>query len=153
MFASIDKCSSYLAICTKCKVKNFENLVKDIPKQWPYGGTPVSKKILIRQYKKKEEEKKKMLEQKRKEEEEQMEIIQVNKLKEIINVLKNTFCDRNEDEIYDMLYKTNGNVKNAYLALCDKDKYDYLLYENTDDYVILNLRDRIYYTNLIEQRG
>ena len=42
-----------------------------------------------------------------------------------------------------MLYKTNCNAKNAYLALYDK----------TDDYVILNLRDKLYYNLLIEQRG
>lgn len=28
-----------------------------------------------------------------------------------------------------------------------------LIYEKTDDYVILNLRDRPYYNMLIEQRG
>ena len=99
-----------VAIYTKSKTKQFENLVKDIPKQWPFGGTPVAKKALLKKYKKKEEDKKKLLEQKRKEDQEHLEKEQIKELKEIINVMKRSFCDKNEDEIYDMLYKTNCNV-------------------------------------------
>ena len=33
------------------------------------------------------------------------------------------------------------------------DKYDYLIFENTDDYILQNLRDKSYYQQLIEARG
>ena len=71
----------------------------------------------------------------------------------IIKTFQECFIDKNKEEIYQTLYKTSCNLKNTYLVLCNPDKYDYLIFENTDDYILQNLRDKSYYQQLIEARG
>ena len=71
----------------------------------------------------------------------------------IIKTFQECFIDKNKEEIYQTLYKTSCNLKNTYLVLCNPDNYDYLIFENTDDYILQNLRDKSYYQQLIEARG
>ena len=74
-------------------------------------------------------------------------------LDDIINIFMNEFKEYSKEEIYQILYKTSCNVKKAYLNLSNPDKYDYMLFENTDDYIIQNLRNKPYYKQLIESKG
>lgn len=74
-------------------------------------------------------------------------------LEHIIRTFQDCFQEKNKEEIYQTLYKTSCNLKNTYLVLCNPDKYDYLIFENTDDYILQNLRDKSYYQQLIEARG
>lgn len=74
-------------------------------------------------------------------------------LEDIIKIFMNEFKNRSKEEIYQILYKTSCNIKKAYLVLCNTDKYDYLIFENTDDYIIQNLRNKSYYKQLIESKG
>ena len=74
-------------------------------------------------------------------------------LDDIIKIFMNEFKEHTKEEIYQILYKTSCNVKKAYLNLSNPDKYDYMLFENTDDYILQNLRNKPYYKQLIESKG
>ena len=72
---------------------------------------------------------------------------------EIILTLHNFFPKKKFDDVKNALYKTSGNIQNAYLYLTNEDKYENLAFVGTDDYIIKNLRDKPYYKQLIESKG
>lgn len=72
---------------------------------------------------------------------------------EIILTLHNFFPKKKFDDVKNALYKTSGNIQNAYLFLTNEDKYENLAFVGTDDYIIKNLRDKPYYKQLIESKG
>lgn len=72
----------------------------------------------------------------------------------IIKVFQKHFRDRTEEEIFQILYKTSCNLKSSYLVLRDKEKYENLLFDKTDDYVIQKLRNKkYYYDQVVNTKG
>lgn len=74
-------------------------------------------------------------------------------IEEIINTFNTHFTNIKRDEIYQALYKTSGNIKDAYLYLTNPDKYKSLTFVGTDDYIIQNLRNKPYYEQLLASKG
>ena len=74
-------------------------------------------------------------------------------LEEIIEVFHKQFETKTKDDIYQALYKTSCNIKNAYLFLVDPEKYDNLAFIGTDDYIIQNLKGKQYYEQLVASKG
>jgi len=72
---------------------------------------------------------------------------------EILLTLHNFFPKKKFDDVKNALYKTSGNIQNAYLFLTNEDKYENLAFVGTDDYILKNLRDKPYYKQLIESKG
>lgn len=74
-------------------------------------------------------------------------------LEEIINTLYTLFSEMKKEEIYQVLYKTSGNLKDAYFYLSNPEKYKNLIFVGTDDYIIQNLRNKSYYEQLLLSKG
>ena len=66
-------------------------------------------------------------------------------------LMKLTKCTR--EEAFAALLGCTGNIKNAYLYLMDNDKYEKYFFYHTDDYVIKHLKNKHYYTILINKKG
>lgn len=126
--------------------ETYQNFLKNKRKKNDIGYDNIEQDIIKLNQKIKE---KKEREQKLKELEVEGDVT----LDYILKTFQECFKDKNKEEIYQTLYKTSCNLKNAYLVLCNPDKYDYLIFENTDDYILQNLRDKSYYQQLIEARG
>ena len=107
---------------------NIDNIEEDI-------------KILDKKIKQKEEQEKK-----------QNEDITLP-LEEIIEVFHKQFENKTKEDIYQALYKTSCNIKNAYLFLLDPEKYENLAFIGTDDYIIQNLKGKQYYEQLVASKG
>lgn len=69
----------------------------------------------------------------------------------IDNLMKLTKCTR--EEVYRALFGCTGNIKHAYLFLKDNQKYEKYFFYHTDDYIIKNLKNKHYYTTLIQNKG
>ena len=94
---------------------------------------------------------KKVIEDKEESEKEEVEptILQID---EIVNkLMKITKYSR--EEVFKALYGTSGNIKYAYLYLMDNEKYEKYFFYQSDDYVIKFLKNKHYYTKLIQQKG
>ena len=74
-------------------------------------------------------------------------------LEEIIEVFHKQFENKTKEDIYQALYKTSCNIKNAYLFLLDPEKYENLAFIGTDDYIIQNLKGKQYYEQLVASKG
>ena len=74
-------------------------------------------------------------------------------LEEIIEVFHKQFETKSKEDIYQALYKTSCNIKNAYLFLLDPEKYENLAFIGTDDYIIQNLKGKQYYEQLVASKG
>ena len=74
-------------------------------------------------------------------------------LEEIINVFHEHFNNKQKEEIYNALYKTSANLKNAFLFLNNPEKYENLTFVGTDDYIIQNLKGKQYYEQLVASKG
>ena len=57
------------------------------------------------------------------------------------------------EECFRALQGCSGNIKNAYLYLMDNEKYEKYFFYQSDDYVIKFLKNKHYYTKLIQQKG
>ena len=57
------------------------------------------------------------------------------------------------EECFRALQGCTGNIKNAYLYLMDNEKYEKYFFYQSDDYVIKFLKNKHYYTKLIQQKG
>ena len=69
----------------------------------------------------------------------------------IDRLMQLTKCTR--EECFRALMGCTGNIKNAYLYLMDNEKYEKYFFYQTDDYVIKHLKNKHYYTTLIEKKG
>lgn len=74
-------------------------------------------------------------------------------LEEIINVFHQHFNNKQKEDIYNALYKTSANLKNAFLFLKNPEKYENLAFVSTDDYIIQNLKGKQYYEQLVASKG
>ena len=162
-----------ISVFIKSKAKNFEKVLNSISKVKRTSSLPPDKNDESETYQSFLKNKKKKndigydnieqdiikLNQKikeKKEREQKLKELEVEgdvTLDYIIKTFQECFIDKNKEEIYQTLYKTSCNLKNTYLVLCNPDNYDYLIFENTDDYILQNLRDKSYYQQLIEARG
>lgn len=77
---------------------------------------------------------------------------QLKNLDEIIEEMKKVIKDPNAD-IEKALYMSGGNIRDAYLYLKNPAKNDDLVFLETDDYILKNLRDKAYYQQLLEIKG
>ena len=66
-------------------------------------------------------------------------------------LMKLTKCTR--EECFRALQGCTGNIKNAYLYLMDNEKYEKYFFYQTDDYVIKHLKNKNYYSTLIQKKG
>ena len=57
------------------------------------------------------------------------------------------------EEVMKALYGTSNNIEHAYLYLTDNKKNDKYYFVQADDYIIKNLRDKVYYKDLIGNKG
>ena len=162
-----------ISVFIKSKAKNFEKVLNSISKVKRTSSLPPNKNDESETYQSFLKNKRKKndigydnieqdiikLNQKikeKKEREQKLKELEVEgdvTLDYIIKTFQECFKNKNKEEIYQTLYKTSCNLKNTYLVLCNPDKYDYLIFENTDDYILQNLRDKSYYQQLIEARG
>ncbi len=69
----------------------------------------------------------------------------------IDKLMQLTKCTR--EECFRALMGCTGNIKNAYLYLMDNEKYEKYFFYNTDDYVIKHLKNKHYYSTLIQKKG
>lgn len=90
---------------------------------------------------------------KQKEEQEKKQNEDTTLLEEIIEVFHKQFENKTKEDIYQALYKTSCNIKNAYLFLLDPEKYENLAFIGTDDYIIQNLKGKQYYEQLVASKG
>jgi hypothetical protein len=117
---------------------------------------PKEKKVVPKEENNAEKEKKeKKLKEKKEEQEESEKEFVEPKLLEMNNTLdilmKLTKCTR--EEAFSALLGCTGNIKNAYLYLMDNDKYEKYFFYHTDDYVIKHLKNKHYYTTLLNKKG
>ena len=74
------------------------------------------------------------------------------KLDDIINkIMKISKYSR--EEVFKAFYGTSGNIKNTYLYLMDKLKYEKYCFKETDDYIIKNMKEQKYFKELLESKG
>ena len=69
----------------------------------------------------------------------------------IDKLMQLTKCTR--EECFRALMGCTGNIKNAYLYLMDNEKYEKYFFYQTDDYVIKHLKNKHYYSTLIQKKG
>ena len=119
-------------------------------------NTPKEKRVVPKEETQTEREKKekKIKDKKEEQEESEKEYVEPKLLEmgSILDILmKLTKCTR--EEAFRALLGCTGNIKNAYLYLIDNDKYEKYFFYQTDDYVIKHLKNKHYYSNLINKKG
>jgi hypothetical protein len=117
-------------------------------------NTPKEKKPVSKEENHSERKEKKVKEKKEEQEESEKEdvepfILEVENT--IDNLMKLTKCTR--EEVLRALYGCTGNIKHSYLFLMDNQKYEKYFFYHTDDYIIKNLKNKHYYTTLIQKKG